>query len=184
MKKVLYVCGSHSTGKSTLLDDVEKLLKVRKINYYRNISPRLLVPRELLYTTVNDLAQYRITLSVLGNIMENYHSVDIIMTDRFLADNLVYAMSSPEISPHLITVHKQMFDYFMKEWKVVVLYLPIEFSLDPDGIHPLDEQYRGKIDFELRKLLGQDSYYPISGPHEKRLQQVRLILKDEFKLEV
>ena len=87
---LIYVCSSHSNGKTTVINDYCKYLEGKGLSYGRNQSPRTLVPTDKLYTQVDDLHQMYITFGILADIANTFETKSLYVTDRWLVDNMAY----------------------------------------------------------------------------------------------
>lgn len=177
---LIYVCGSHSTGKSTLLDLFENYLH-RETHYScdLNPSPRTLVPINSLYSKVDDLSQFYITFGILSKIVSC--ESDFYLTDRFLIDNIAYSTYGAVITPQLMEIQYKHLRYFSRNLETSVFYLPLEIALERDGVRPEDLQFRENIDNKIQELL--PLYFPqfvtLKGTPTQRLNNLVQHLREK-----
>ena len=169
--KLIYICGVHGSGKSTVINDYCKYIEEKGLPYGRNPSPRTLVPIDKLYTQIDDLHQMYITFGVLADIANTFKTKSLYITDRWLIDNMAYSKLSPLITENLHYIQQCLLSHFLEVWDVKVFYIPIEFKLEKDGVRPEDLEYQKKVDDLLKELLCyfQIPYITLRGTPELRL---------------
>lgn len=178
---LIYICGSHSVGKSTIINMYCNYLDSKKQPYQRNESPRIRVTKDKLYTGVDDLNQMYITFDGLSKMCSYFTNITKTpyISDRWLIDNIAYSSLSPTITLELKYIHFRFLNYFLKEWNVKVFYIPVEFLLESDGVRPESIAYQNQVDIALRKLLNSEkiSYTTLTGSPEERFTKMVKSLK-------
>lgn len=174
--------GTHSTGKTTLVKELEKYLP----NYHLDIN----VSRWVhglgfpLNQTTNDESQ---ELNLIKRVA-HLNSYDKLLADRTIADNIAYTLagwerksitdSSLEYQMHLYYQNIEKYD--------IIFYIPPEIELEVDEVRPEDVEYRAEIDKLIRKLLTDDkslhrvkNLVPITGTLEQRIEKVLKAIENE-----
>lgn len=64
---------------------------------------------------------------------------------------------------------------------ILLVYVPIEFSLEDDGIRSIDTEFQKKIDFLIKNILETSNikYITVTGSVEERLAQIEAALKSK-----
>ena len=156
---IVALSGSHSTGKSTLLEMFKNLEGVTCIP---SVTRKTISAEERKVDGVQDLNTAQ--LSMLDNIcdvMEDIVSMNLLepnhifILDRCVFDFLAYtrcfAKKGLVSEECLNTVEKVCKDY----WKYydLVCYLGIEFPIVADGVRSEDEDLRKQVDSEIFKQI-------------------------------
>jgi nicotinamide riboside kinase len=161
------ICGSHSTGKTTLLHGIATALTQRGVECVIASEPIRALESRLTGTTLTD----RYLLLVTEHLRRlDRQPGDVLLLDRSLIDLRVYLEHESRQIPTVSELVDELLRWYVERidgW----LYLPIEFPLVPDPRRPPSEDYRRRIDIGLRELatdLGVD-FVPIEGPPDRRV---------------
>jgi nicotinamide riboside kinase len=143
------LCGSHSTGKTTLLNALRK--EFPGFHYVTEVARDCPFP---LNENTSWEAQEFIYREQVRRELE-IPLKDITISDRSTYDQLAYvtyAYLRGRIDLNdFMTLRQRLMD-----WGALydlIVYLPIEFPLVPDGVRSLDESYREDIDRLIRDIL-------------------------------
>lgn len=171
------IAGSHGVGKTTLAYSIS--------NYYSkwNVTLNTHIARTLIEkgyplgkeATVESYIQY--IIAQLAAEQKSTNS-DLFVSDRSLLDPLSYAIINmkTEESPVPLSVIEMMKRIWLLELQQYDLYIfvPIEFSMQEDGVRPKDDDYRKLIENQMIQLLEENrvKYIRVSGTREDRVIQV------------
>ena len=145
--------GSHGTGKTTLLKAIEAS---GKFDGYRKITEvsRSLI-EELGFNPLVGESTYEQKHDFEWKIFEKQvreeKSGDFV-SDRSVFDILAYASTLMDTIDfaHFYSV---VLKYHEENPYDLLVFVPIEFPMEKDGIRPEDEEYRHEIEQRMRKLL-------------------------------
>ena len=163
--------GVGGTGKSTL---VNLLLKdYPDINLIESVCRSYNTSKDLTVTERSRLQ--RVILDQQIAIENHYKS---FISGRTTVDYLAYYQNlcttddSLENKKYYDDVHKQLKKYSH------IFYIPIEFSIKPDGTRITDLSVVHRISNDIRQILNDSgvNYSIIRGSIEERISQVRFIL--------
>lgn len=169
-------CGTQSTGKSTLVNELleDEFFK----DYYIDVNVTRKKILELglpINKETNDLSQ-EMNLTIRGYNLFCYNK---IISDRTLMDVLAYSELSDNVSSESYAkqLHEagriaSLYDY--------VFFLPPTIKLDVDSVRSPDEDYRIKVSDQILlhcDLLKVD-YDIIDGTISERVEQVMDIVKN------
>lgn len=142
------IIGSHSTGKSTLVQALGEALAARGRRVHVGPEPIRALNRRLV--GLDEHAKY------LALIAEHFRRLfpddaDIGVYDRSLLDLAVYLKNENPRDQILAELVEALLPGYL-ELIHLVLILPPEIALEPDERRPQSEAYRRKIDRDLRTL--------------------------------
>ena len=161
--------GSHSVGKSTLLErlDIPGHKKIKEIAR-QIIEKSDKLPHEM---TQAEFFDFQMKVAEQQLIAE---SGDFI-SDRSVYDNLVYAqdLDDYEKIKEMVLAQARPYDF--------IFYLPIEFGLKVDEVRSADKDYQKLIDDRLKKFFAEMKieYIEIGGDFETRIRKIQEILKKQ-----
>jgi len=159
--------GAHSTGKSTLLEEIRKTLPFtfttdgfsRPVKIAKEKSSMSSVQEQIV---LNELTCWA---------YENYISYKNLISTRSPIDAIVY---TEYYLKGLKTQHIQ--DCFDKHKDNIdhIFYIPIEFPIVNDGVRFTDEQDRINIDLAIQKYIKDNnlSVITVTGSIEERVKTV------------
>lgn len=155
MKLLLDFCGVHSSGKSTLMTDVVGWFSQRSQTCY--VVPSFSSGRKgvkeqdlQLYGKVDDKSQASISIINLGNILKALVDYDVVLTTDWFVRGWAYAHASPHCTSFVLDALLNCLKFFTQldyYTNVITLffYLPIEFEMEINGVRPVDEEYRQRV---------------------------------------
>lgn len=95
------------------------------------------------------------------------------IADRCLIDALAYSsVLFPQNIP-LIKVAKRELDRAKYD---IIIYIPIEFEIENDGVRSTDGKFQREIDGAIKKVLKNHKHFIIKGSVEKRVERVIKII--------
>ena len=180
--------GSHSTGKTTLLNDIREALKNEmQINYITEVARGIIRKGYPLNMDANVDSYVHYINDQLNAEAINMKGCDLFISDRTLLDPVAYAIVNsklprPYIPDYFIDMMKNVWLLEQKKYDLYI-YFPIEFPMDYDGVRPSDEKYRKDIDEEIQHLLDENgvSYKKVSGSREQRKRILIKIICEAIK---
>lgn len=174
--------GSHSTGKTTLIKEVEKSLPhTLTIKCVTEVARRI-IERGCPLNNDATVTSYIHYINDQLTEERDINCYDIFFSDRTLLDPLAYMIANkdfpgPVIEDYFIEMMENVW-LLEKERFDVYLYFPIEFPLAYDGIRPSDERYRAAVDRAILSVLQKHNvnYITITGSLAERKTQLMRIL--------
>ena len=178
---IVALSGSHSTGKSTLLEMFKNLEGVTCIP---SVTRKTISAEERKVDGVQDLNTAQLSmLDSICDVMEDIVSMNLLepnhifILDRCVFDFLAYTRCfakrgkvSEETLKTIEASTKQLSSYLD-----LVVYLGIEFDIVDDGVRSLDEILRKEVDQEIRKELEQSSveHIKLTGSVDERFRDLQ-----------
>lgn len=160
--------GAHSTGKTTLLKELNLVQKgfTEMPNLRRHLKD---IIKLSINSDVSYGMQYANAIWHLYNISVNEN----VISDRSIIDVIAYTQASTSISS------KQKRE-FTKEFlqhinlEDVIFYTPIEFDIVQDGARSTDNKYRELIDRNIKTILLKNKikYCVLKGTVQERLKTI------------
>lgn len=100
----------------------------------------------------------------------------LFATDRTIFDVLAYAYDT-DIYPILLEYAKI---YLERNAYTHIFYFPIEFDMEKDWVRPEDEEYRIRIDKNIRHILWtlEIPYYTVTWSVDERVAYIESIIYD------
>lgn len=180
----LTITGSHSTGKTTLLERVAERVGDTVV-VTREVARELIRQGVPLNdeVTADSVVAY-ITAQIARDRNASGHHV---LSDRSLLDLLAYieASSAQRVPAHyvdllreLVLFESRIFDYY--------IYVPVEFALEHDDVRPADTAFQKRVDDTVVRLL-QDLKLPtlrVSGTLDSRVEAVVALLQRQHQREL
>jgi deoxyadenosine/deoxycytidine kinase len=172
------ICGSHGVGKTTLM----KLLKkeMPTINLVTEAA------RECPYP-INEKTGFQSQEWIFREQVRRELSVpidDITISDRTVYDQLAYITYAYEHG-NITYEECRMLERFISYWGFTydyIIYVPIEFDMEKDGVRSENEEYRKEIDEVIRDLLEDyvcdERRCTVTGTPEQRLAKVKEVLME------
>ena len=165
------IMGSHGTGKTTLARALAERLN---FTYIQDVVREEAVKKGFV---INENTPPEVQLWLLMRQWELETTTrGSWVADKSLFDYLVYGdlvLKDEDVKKVIRKIVQQnaKYDY--------VLYLPIEFPMEEDGIRSVDPKFREKIDRLFRKCLDEFGvkYIVLSGSVEERIEQALAHIK-------
>ncbi len=186
MIKHLVLSGTHSTGKTTL------------INGFRDLNPDG-YPFDFVKSVTRDLKEKGFPIN--SNEASNYNLTQIIcgnrdfenillqdrpcMFDRTLLDTLVYSdylYSQGKLDQWIVAMQVKLFEQVKDRFKHYFLFMP-DFELVSDGVREEDKAFRQVIHNNFLKWMDhfKIDYIRIQGTHEQRLDTLMQVVDNLVK---
>lgn len=178
---IVAITGSHSTGKSTIVDSLKECSNFVSLH---SITRTAVTKEERKIDGINNLdsAQLKILEGIKCNVkqvieLNKQNPEKIFLMDRCVFDFVAYSRCfykqntlSKEVIDKIEQDYKDLFDYVD-----LYVYLPIEFDIVDDGVRSLDNVLRKNVDEEIQSLLEQNNvkYIKLTGDVNTRLQYLQ-----------
>lgn len=173
IKKRIILTGAQGTGKTTLMNELTKD-GTRAISHIRKTAEEYNI--DVSNATEEGQKIFYSTLKKELSSKKNY------VSDRGLTCVAAYTFNKAitgEISKK--TADKQYLEFvkFMdKNPDVLIVYVPVEFDVEADGVRSEDIIFQSKIDFLIKNILETTGvpYITVTGTVEERLAQIEAAL--------
>lgn len=177
MKLIFDFVGSHSTGKTTIMEMLRnELFKNNpQVQIVTSITRDTLMEEYgvQLYDETTDYQQVMISWLNWSNILQSEAEV-VLCTDYFVR-SAAYTYASKETSYKIKLRHAKYVGLFSSSGFISTIvpfwfYLPIEFPAEPDGLRKMDDCYRTLVDDYIIKIIKRYKlpYRTLSGPVDIR----------------
>lgn len=166
------LCGTHGTGKTTLLSDLTPHLEKLEIKPVFNTSNarKLFEIGEQINDKGGDFVQYVVQASHVSRFADiNWFA------DRCVIDGWAYmraARRAGKVSGKCWDVVEHLMNVFVPLY-TQIFYTPIEFEMENDGIRKVDTDYQKEVDEYIQRIvLELDNVTIIKGNRDERLSSV------------
>lgn len=186
--------GSHGTGKSTLANELSRILDMPVVESVAREAAKnftLLEDAGVIETnnipeSVRKNAYQKVICSMAHWDFMRWAGAEVpcIMT-RCPLDTIAYAMADKDITGDTTSEclrNLQDDDEFLIALeRSLFVYLPIEFGIENDGVRPTDTDYQKQVDEAMRKLIYVFGIAPIvvSGTVDERLKSILKFIFDK-----
>lgn len=172
--KILLV-GAHGTGKTTLAKEIQKLYPhYDVIDGIHREAKRDGFQINQTWSWASQIETVRRYLQIVNKINDKgcFISLDSIIRQT------AYAICNC-LPKEVIGLMKELCYIEREHFAQAVFYIPIEFSLEKDGVRDMRLQFQKDVDMELKKLLDEiysfnkhNTYYIITGPVQQRVKKI------------
>lgn len=161
--------GSQGTGKSTLLEAINKELNLTRAN-----NPQRLFKENLENFALNGQTTYQNQCVILGSYAFELLSNKDYITDRTLIDVFAYSRASSIITKEECAKMEFVFSVLIKKYDYI-FYTPIEFDIEADGVRDTNEAYRQIVDVHIRDIMNEHNvnYVSVKGSVEDRINLIK-----------
>lgn len=175
---ILDFVGTHSSGKTTIIERVVPILKQFgcTTEVISSVS-RTDLNKVKIYSDVDEFSQSYISIVNWGNIISR-NDVDFVLCTDLCIRGFAYMLAAKQIEGKVLAAHKQFLDFFRSQEfqfirNPIWFYLPIEFKMASDGVRPEDEEYRQEVDRQINYLFKSCKipHVTLYGTVEERLKQ-------------
>lgn len=156
------IAGSHGTGKSTL---GKALCEHFGFNFIPDVVPQAF----RLKFPINESCPPETQMWILSKQLElERNTPEHWIMEKTLWDNVVYGSYSIKDKNVIKVIRNIVFSNHNYD---LVLYLPIEFPIEDDGLRSLNVEFQKEIDKGLRKCFHKEKikFYEISGNVKERI---------------
>lgn len=173
------ITGAHSTGKSTLLEELRRL---PELNNYKFKKENVREIADLGFK-VNEESDLR-TAKKFYELNCLLFDDNNIVTDRYILDSYVYAsvIHTVEEFKELRNMYYSSIDKFYEP--DIVFYIKPEFEIKDDGFRSTDKKFRDDVSKAFDLIIKDLSipHYILSGSVEERAKQAQKIIKEKNEL--
>ena len=172
----LGIAGSHGVGKTTVMNMLKKDMPT--INIVTEAA------RDCPYP-INEYTGFKSQEWIFREQVKRELAVsidDITVSDRTVYDQLAYIKAAAERG-NLTYEECCLLEKFISYWGFTydyIIYIPIEFEMEKDGIRSEDEEYRIEIDNYVQQMLDEyvceERRCTITGTPEERVKKIKEIL--------
>ena len=166
-------CGTHSTGKTTLVEAL-KTEPLFRDKYITDVNVTRWV-KSLGFEINEKTSEHGQEINLLKRIA-HIHSYPNIVADRTIIDVLAYSIAgnrrghisdkSIEYQKYLVNTNISAYDY--------IFYLPMDIEVTDDGVRAIDPAFRTEIDDIITDSLHElgIGYKTVSGSVRQRVEQI------------
>lgn len=164
------ICGSFSTGKTTLATRLSSQIRLRLLpEMIKVLSPNK-SPKDMCDITLHSLQRNCINLQ---NASEQRNS-------EFVAECCLYNYYAYSAAKN-VPIFNMLAGLSLRLAREpdrydLLVYCPIEFDIVDDGYRHLDKDFQLKIDSLIREVIKDKSVLIVQGNVDERVKQVRLAL--------
>lgn len=178
---IVAITGSHSTGKSTIVDFVKDNPKFVSLN---SVTRSTITDKERKIDGIDNLdnAQIKIMNNIISGVddivqMNKQDPSKIYLMDRCVFDFIAYSRSfykQGNLSKEVLNEIESKCTNLYKHIDLFV-YLPIEFDIVDDGVRSLDNNLRKNVDNEIKDLLkcNNINYITLKGNVNERIESLQ-----------
>lgn len=175
------ISGTHSTGKTTLLNSVINSIDSKHIGCIPEIA-RILISKG--FKLNQDITEYGIINYITEYLRyERVIQSDIVVSDRSLIDLLAYVKTnnSPKIRQKYVDLIEEVVFEESKRFNCYI-YIPIEFQLVLDNVRPTDISYQKQVDNTFLQLFKFYHINPVivTGSVEERTKKFLQLIDGKY----
>lgn len=170
------IAGSHGVGKTTLACSLANHYKDLKVTLNTQIARSLIRKGYPLGKEATSESYVQYIIAQLSAEQESLNC-DLFISDRTLLDPLSYAVVNSKtvdsvVPQSIIEMMKRIWLLELQQYSLY-LFVPIEFSMQRDGIRPEGNEYRALVEKQMVQLLEEYHvrYIRVSGTPEERNTQ-------------
>ncbi len=163
------ISGSHSTGKSTVIDALKKIPSISKRFTFRGE-----VLRDIKKTgiNINEYGTDNTQLLVMSKFLE-YSTLSDVILDRCALDGLVYSAylyEKNQIKKNTLKIAESIFENVRYD---IMFYIPPEFNIVPDGVRSENAEFRDRVAELFEEYMTSYKIEPIrlTGSVDQRVVQ-------------
>lgn len=190
--RIIFI-GSHGTGKSTLANELSRILDMPVVeSVAREVTKNWAflenegVIENNIPETLRKNAYQKVLCSMAFWDFMRWVEADVpcIMT-RCPLDTIAYAMADKIITGDTVEECLKTLqdddEFLMALERSLFIYLPIEFGIENDGVRPTDVEFQKQVDESMRKLIYAFGIAPrvVSGTVDERLETILKYIFDE-----
>ncbi len=163
------IVGTHGVGKSTLVSQLAMLLRIPPIEEQARV-----VHGEGF--ELNEKATMSTQLYMLFKHFNKEDTFKSFVSDRTPLDYIAYASLRNRLTKIEQYLFWEMRQYALTRMNLYdfIVYVPIEFGVEDDGVRSMDESFRSNIDSKIQNLLGSinNTIVTVTGSVQDRLDQI------------
>ncbi len=170
--------GTHSTGKTTLLNELRKEEKFKDYKFFTNVTRDI----SAMGLPINENGTFNTQKTIMNQIAVNTLLNKDFIADRSVIDVLAYSMyhyqNDEEFTYENVELLEDIYNKVINEYDYLI-YLKPHIKLEDDGARSMDLEYQKTIDENIKFLLDKIRKYDrrikiieVSGTVEERLNQI------------
>ena len=169
----IILTGAQGTGKTTLMNALAGD-KIKKISHIRKTAEE----NGIDISSVTEAGQKEL----YKTLKKELSSKKSYVSDRGLSCVAAYTFSGAvEGTIKKSVADKQYLDlvkFVNNNPDVLIVYVPIEFEVENDGVRSTDKEYQAMIDFFIKNILetSKTPYITVTGTVEERVAQINAAL--------
>jgi nicotinamide riboside kinase len=173
MTKIVII-GSHGVGKTTLIQRLKTVYP--DLNFIDEVARNLQLKIGKSTRDMNDQEKSKFQLEAMQTQIDQEQKFDDYISDHCAISYLPYSTELPVFN-QLKGIIRDQYLPILKQLKII--YIPIEFGLENDGLRFATNEYQEYIDETLVDLLHKYNleYTTITGSVEERLEQISRIIR-------
>ena len=173
------ITGAHSTGKSTLVAELQKDIKLSKQFEFRGNITRTIKGGNI---KINELGTNETQLLVLSRHLDHYTPKNVIL-DRCALDGLVYTAYLFEkgvVNRETLRIAEAVFENLKYD---IIFYIPPEFDIVDDKTRSTNPEFRNRIVELFEEYMDSYGIFPIrlTGSVKERVAQFKTALRSYKK---
>lgn len=191
--RIIFI-GAHGTGKSTLAKELSNIIGIPVVEsvareFFKNWKYLIDTGtiKEIAYTDkqLADIKQNILCSMSRWDYMRWVEASTPVIMTRCPLDTLAYALADDLVSLDVantnLKILKEHNEFCESLKNSLFIYLPIEFSLENDGVRPMGNEYQKKVDEAMRDLLYKFGITPlvVTGSVDERVKQVMVKIAGE-----
>lgn len=139
--------GTHSTGKTTVMNAVAKELisTGASVEIIESVTRKAIETEGFhLYDKTESNQQVNVSWFNWGEILASEASV--VLSTAFGIRSLAYTLAAPNVSQRVKDLHWSYVRFFAASPNVCWIYVPVNFPMVEDGVRKVDDAYRFEVD--------------------------------------
>lgn len=174
------ICGTHSTGKTTLVE------ALRTEDYFKDFFFDINVTRWIKEAGLpinEDTSDASQEINLIKRIA-HLNSFEDLICDRTIIDVLAYSTAGSKITQRSLEYQTRLYDLNVYKYDYI-LYLPPDIAVVDDGVRGVEPVYRSHIDELIKNSLYaltpdlKDRVHLIRGSIRQRIQMILDIVTGE-----
>lgn len=172
------ISGAQSTGKTTLINELEKLDFFKEFNFLTEITREVKRKGFPINEDGNNLTQ----IFIINSHIERFYSNTNFICDRCILDGLVYT----NYLYYNGKVDRWVLDYAFEVYKIlinkydIIFFIQPEFSIIDDGIRSTNKQFRDDIIEHFNHYIKNcDNIVYINGDNKTRIENIIKVVKEK-----
>lgn len=173
MLQKIVIIGSHGVGKTTLIQRLKVIYPNH--NFIDEVARDLQLKIGKSTRDMNDEEKSKFQLQAMQIQIDQEKQFDNYISDHCAISYLPYSADLPIYGQ----LKKMIRDNYLSNLKQLkIIYIPIEFGLENDGLRFTNDEYQQYIDETLIDLIHKYNlkYTTIKGTVEERLEQIKQII--------
>ena len=172
MSKIVII-GSHGVGKTTLITKLKILYP--NLNFIDEVARDLQLKIGKSTRDMNDQEKSKFQLEAMQTQIDQEKKYQDYLSDHCAISYLPYSIGLP-VYDELKDMIRGQYLPILKQ--LTIIYLPIEFELENDGLRFSTDEYQQFIDENLIDLMHKYrlKYITTKGSVEERLRQIAIII--------